>query len=45
MEKEHTQYPGGYEDILRETNAVGFEQLSDPLLGSLLSTLSATKTW
>jgi len=35
--------PVEIEKILEETNNIGFDQLSDPLLGSLLSTLSATK--
>ncbi len=43
MENPNQLYPSGYENILRETNTVGFDQLSDPLLGSLLSTLAATK--
>ncbi|MFW2439461.1 MAG: O-methyltransferase, partial [Arenicellales bacterium] len=36
-------YPVAYEEILKDTNNIGFDQLSDPLLGSFLSTLSATK--
>jgi len=36
-------FPVAFEEILKDTNNVGFDQLSDPLLGSFLSTLSATK--
>ena len=36
-------FPVTFEEILKDTNNVGFDQLSDPLLGSFLSTLSATK--
>jgi predicted O-methyltransferase YrrM len=43
MENQRKIIPDGYENILKETNTVGFDQSSDPLLGSLLSTLSATK--
>jgi len=38
-----TTLPEVYQDILDETNAVEFNQLSDLMLGSLLSTLSASK--
>ena len=37
------EFPQAFDSILDETNRVNFEQLSDPLLGSLLSTLAATK--
>ena len=36
-------YPDGLKEILEDTNSIGFNQLSDAKLGSLLSTLSATK--
>lgn len=35
--------PDGIQSILDKTRSIGFEQLSDPLLGQLLATLSATK--
>ena len=35
--------PIGIQSILEKTRSIGFEQLSDPLLGQFLSTLSATK--
>ena len=35
--------PKGYKEILDETNALMFDQLSDLLCGSLLATLSASK--
>lgn len=36
-------FPTGFQEILEETNRIKFDQLSDPLSGSLLATLSATK--
>lgn len=36
-------YPMVFDKLLEETTNIGFDQLSDPMLGSLLSTLSATK--
>jgi predicted O-methyltransferase YrrM len=36
-------YPASYKDILDETSAIGFDQLSECMLGSFLSTLSASK--
>ena len=36
-------YPIGFKEILQESITLGFDQFSDPQLGSLLSTLSATK--
>ena len=36
-------YPPGFQAILEATAKTSFDQLSDPQLGSLLSTLSATK--
>ena len=38
-----TEFPIGYQEILDETNALEFDQLSDPLCGFLLSSLSASK--
>ena len=39
----HT-FPLKFQAILDETKEAGFTQLSEPLLGSLLPTLSATKS-
>lgn len=36
-------YPASFKEIERETNKIDFDQISDPLLGSLLSTLVASK--
>lgn len=36
-------YPNNYQNILNATNSIDFEQVSDPLLGSLLTSLSTTK--
>ena len=36
-------YPASFKEIERETNKINFDQVSDPLLGSLLSTLVASK--
>lgn len=36
-------YPRVLDKLLEESANIGFDQLSDPMLGSLLSTLSATK--
>lgn len=38
-----TDFPPNLQEILAETQNIEFDQCSDPLLGSLLSTLSATK--
>lgn len=43
MNNDILNFPLGFNDILEETNDLGFEQFSDPLLGSFLSTLAATK--
>lgn len=43
MKDTDINYPAGFNAILDETKSIGFEQLSDPLLGSFLSTLAATK--
>lgn len=37
------KFPPGYQELLDETEKAEFNQLSDPLLGLLLATLSATK--
>ncbi len=36
-------FPTGFKEIERATEELDFDQLSDPLLGSLLSTLAASK--
>jgi len=38
-----TVFPEAFQNILKATSILEFDQVSDPLLGSLLSTLSATK--
>jgi predicted O-methyltransferase YrrM len=43
MENTSKNIPETIQSILDKTISIGFEQLSDPLLGQLLSTLSATK--
>ena len=43
MIDEITSYPEKYNDILKETRKLGFNQLSDAKIGSLLSTLCASK--
>ena len=43
MEDTVVTLPNNYQDIIDETKALDFDQLSDPMLGSLLSTLCATK--
>ena len=43
MKDEVVVLPTGYKEILDETNALNFDQLSDPLCGSLLSSLVASK--
>ena len=37
-------FPAGFQEILEATNNIEFDQLSDPLLGLLLSTLATTKS-
>lgn len=36
-------FPAGFQQILEQTSTIEFNQISDPLLGSLLATLCATK--
>ena len=43
MQDTVTEFPLGFQEILAATNNVEFDQLSEPLLGSLLATLAATK--
>jgi len=43
MKDSVTVFPAAYQHILKATNNLKFDQVSDPLLGSLLSTLSASK--
>ncbi len=43
MKNNIDMFPTGFKEILAETEQTGFNQLSDPLPGSLLSTLAATK--
>lgn len=43
MKDEIELFPKGFTEISEETDKIGFNQLSDVKLGSLLSTLSATK--
>ena len=42
-DKENIQIPDTLRDILSETEKIGFEMTSDPLTGSLLRTLAASK--
>ena len=37
-------FPAGFKEIERATKELDFDQLSDPLLGTLLSTLAASKS-
>jgi len=43
MKNAITEFPLEFHKILDETKSIGFDQLSDPLVGSFLSTLAATK--
>jgi len=43
MDDKVISFPTGFEDIEIETKNINFDQVSDALLGSLLSTLAATK--
>lgn len=43
MKDSVSTFPVGFEKILQATNNTKFDQISDSMLGSLLSTLSATK--
>lgn len=43
MKENITLYPNHYKEIMEATQNIGFDQLSDPQLGSLLSTLVASK--
>jgi predicted O-methyltransferase YrrM len=42
-DKEHLQTPVTFDQILSETTAAGFSMASEPLTGSLLKTLAASK--
>jgi predicted O-methyltransferase YrrM len=42
-DKEHLQTPAAFDRILSETTAAGFSMASEPLTGSLLKTLAASK--
>lgn len=37
-------FPSTFENILKQTNQIGFDQLSDSKVGTLLATLAATKS-
>ena len=43
MDETVKQFPAAYEEIIKNSNDIEFDQLSDPLLGSFLSTLTAAK--
>ena len=43
MKDSISHLPNGYEEVFEETNKIKFNQLSDLKVGSLLSTLSASK--
>lgn len=43
MQDSITNFPNGFKQILEATNKTEFDQLSDAMAGSLLSTLAATK--
>lgn len=43
MDDTITVFPAGFKEIEEATKSIDFDQISDPLLGSLLSTLAASK--